>query len=70
MAESFKRPFEEKKVRFRTNLLGTKKNTSWWFIIIIFSTFIISAVLSLLSSSILEDSNYIISFIHNICSVT
>jgi hypothetical protein len=63
MQDNYKRPNDEKKVKFRINLLSTKKNASWWLFIIITATFIISVVLSLLSSSILEKANYIVSCI-------
>jgi CBS domain containing-hemolysin-like protein len=63
MEDNNKRNNDGKKVKFRTNILGSKKNASWWLFIIIIATFIISAVFSLLSSSILEKSNYIISSI-------
>ncbi|HHW48582.1 MAG TPA: Mg2+ and Co2+ transporter CorB [Clostridiaceae bacterium] len=55
MDESYKHPTEEKKVRFRTNLTGSKKENIKWIITITLASFITSALLSFISSAILED---------------
>ena len=61
MDEDSKRPSNEKKIKFRTNILGTTKESRQWIIIITIISFLISASLSLLSSSILQHANYLIS---------
>lgn len=63
MGDNNKRSPTEKKINFRINLLDSKKGTIRWIILITIISFFISATLSLLSSSILEKSNYLISCI-------
>jgi hypothetical protein len=59
--DNYKRQNDEKKVKFRINLLSSKKGNKSWIFIITISSFIISAVLSYFSSSILDKSSYWIS---------
>lgn len=60
MDDNYKHPVDEKKVKFRPNTVGTKKENIRWIILITIISFISSASLLVISSRILEDVNYII----------
>lgn len=62
MGDHFKHPRDEKKIKFRINLLGSKRENLIWIILITFISFFISAFMSFVSSKILEDVNNIIAF--------
>jgi len=55
--DGYKHPAADKKVRFRTNITGTKKENIKWIITITIVSFFTSALLSFISSTILEDLN-------------
>jgi len=55
--DSYKHPADEKKIKFRTNITGSKKENIKWIITITAVSFITSALLSFISSAILEDVN-------------
>lgn len=57
MDESFKHPPDEKKVRFKLNLLSTKKENKIWVLIITIFSFMLSVFLSFFSSEILSRAN-------------
>jgi len=58
--DGYKHPTDEKKVRFKSNILGSKKENTRWIIIITFVSFFLSASLQFVSTSILEDVRNII----------
>lgn len=60
MDDSYKHPVDEKKVRFRPNIVGTKKENLKWIISITIISFITSALLSFISSAVLEEVSNII----------
>lgn len=62
MDNHYKRPVDEKKVKFRLNLLGGKKEKKGWSLFITALSFILSASLSLVSSKVLEDVHIVIAF--------
>jgi len=61
--DNYKHPANEKKVKFRTNTVGTKKENIKWVVFVTLFTFVISSSLSIISSTLLEDKNIYISFI-------
>lgn len=60
MDDSYKHPADEKKVRFRPNIIGSKKENLKWIVTITIVSFITSALLSFLSSVVLEEVSNII----------
>ena len=60
MDDNFKHPFDEQKVRFRKNLIGSKSENTRWIIIITLLSFFFSASLLFVSSKLLENINNII----------
>jgi len=52
--DNFKHPIDERKVKFKPNAVGTKKDNARWILIITIVSFIISASLQFASSEILE----------------
>lgn len=54
MDDNYKHPVEERKVKFKQNATGTKKENIRWVIIITIVSFVASAVLSAASSEILK----------------
>ncbi len=60
--DHYKHPVNEKKVKFRVNLIGSKKENITWIITITIISFFLTAVISLISTKILEDVNNIIAF--------
>lgn len=62
MDDNYKHPADERKVKFRINLLGSNKDKKYWIILITFVSFILSASLNVISSSILEDANIYVAF--------
>lgn len=63
MDDNYKHPVDERKVRFRPNIVGSRKENTKWIIIITFSSFVVSAFLSFISSSVLENVNNIIALV-------
>ncbi len=63
MDDRYKHPVDEKKVHFKVNLLGSKKQKSKWVILIIVLSFILSISMSLVSSSILQNVNIFVAFL-------
>lgn len=57
MDENYKHPPDEKKVRFRLNILGSKRENKVWVLAITCISFFLSAFLSFFSSYILDDAN-------------
>lgn len=62
MDDNYKHPVDEKKVRFRPNILASKKDNTRWIVIITIVSFFLSASLQLVSSGILEGVNILIAF--------
>lgn len=54
MEDNYKRPADEKKVKFRVNILGSGKGEASWIIIITIVSFFLSATLSFASSNALK----------------
>lgn len=54
MDDNYKHPVDERKVKFKKNMTGTKKENIRWVLIITFVSFVASAVLSAASSEILN----------------
>jgi hypothetical protein len=52
-----KHPYDEKKVKFRVNMLGSQKNNTKWIITITTVSFLLSASLSFASSNALKNVN-------------
>lgn len=63
MDDNYKRPVDEKKVKFRINFLNSKKEHNKWSLIITLISFFLSASMSFVSSKILEDVQIFIAFI-------
>lgn len=69
MEENYKHPVDEKKVKFRLNLLSTKKEHSRWSLIITVASFFLSVSISFISSQILESVNIFIAFLVVLCII-
>lgn len=63
MDDHYKHPVSEKKVKFRANIIGSKKENVKWVILITVLAFIMSSSLSLVSSSLLEDVHIYLAFL-------
>ena len=63
MDDHYKHPVNERKVKFKTNSVGSKKGNGKWVIIITLVSFLLSSVLSLGSSSLLRDVNIFLAFL-------
>lgn len=60
MDDSYKHPADEKKVRFKLNLVGSKNYK--WVVSITLISFFLSATLSFLSSNLLQGINTVLAF--------
>lgn len=63
MDDHYKHPVDEKKVRFRPNIVGSKKDNIIWIAIITVLSFLLSASISIVSSNILKDVHIFIAFL-------
>jgi CBS domain containing-hemolysin-like protein len=61
--EHSKSPNNGKKVKFKTNSIRSKKENTQWVIFIVLVTFFLSATLSIISSTVLENVGLLISFL-------
>ncbi len=57
MDDNYRHPLNEKKMKFRSNVLGTKNGNTRWVVLITICAFLLSSSLSFVSSSLLEDVN-------------
>lgn len=55
MDDNYKQPVNGKKLKFRTNVVGSKKENNRWVLFITTLTFFLSSSLSIVSSVLLED---------------
>ncbi|MCX7923255.1 MAG: Mg2+ and Co2+ transporter CorB [Clostridia bacterium] len=62
MDDHYKHPADEKKVKFRLNILGSKKENTSWSLIITILSFILSVSFTFISYKALEDTHIIIAF--------
>lgn len=62
MEDHYKRPVDEKKVKFKLNLLSSRKESRNWSFIITIVSFFLSASMSVISSEILDDARIFVSF--------
>ena len=60
MDDSYKRLSDDKKAKFKKNLLGTKKNDTRWIFFIIILSFVLSVFFLFISNLILEDVSSIV----------
>jgi len=61
---NYKHPVDEKKVRFkRSTVAGSKRNNVIWILTVTAVSFIISAILTIVSSNVLEDAAIFVSFL-------
>ncbi|MFZ5985794.1 MAG: Mg2+ and Co2+ transporter CorB [Bacillota bacterium] len=63
MDDHYKHPVNERKVKFRANLVGTRKENTRWVILITVLTFMLSSSLSIASTSLLEGVDIFLSFV-------
>ena len=63
MDDNYKHPANERKVKFRANVVGSKKENSKWVIFVTLLAFVLSSSLSIISSTLLEDTHIYISFL-------
>jgi hypothetical protein len=61
--DNYKQPANGKKVKFRTNNIGSKKENKRWVLFIITLTFFLSSSLSVVSSVLLEDVSLLFSLL-------
>ncbi len=63
MDDNYKHPANERKVKFRANTVGSKRENWKWVIFVTLLTFLLSSSLSVISSILLEDAHIYISFL-------
>ncbi|HHV28612.1 Mg2+ and Co2+ transporter CorB [Acetivibrio mesophilus] len=63
MDDNYRHPLNEKKMKFRSNVLGTKNGNTRWVVLITICAFLLSSSLSFVSSSLLEDVNIFFSIL-------
>ncbi len=63
MDGNYKHPEYRRKVKFKTNSVGSRKENLKWVIFVTLFTFVVSSSLSIMSSTLLEDKNIFISFL-------
>ena len=63
MEDNFKQSINGRKIKFRRNIMGNKKENPRWIVIIILLTFFLSSSLSVASSILLKDINLFISIL-------
>lgn len=63
MEESYKYPADEKKVKFKTNAVSSKKETRVWTLLITVITFFISMFMSFFSNETLKTASTVVSFL-------
>ncbi|TYQ13377.1 UNVERIFIED_CONTAM: hypothetical protein Cloal_4446 [Acetivibrio alkalicellulosi] len=63
MDESKRHPMHDRKVKFKTNSIGSKKSNRQWVVIITIMAFFLSSGLSIVSSNVLENVGWITSFL-------
>ncbi|OPZ90233.1 MAG: hypothetical protein BWY74_02402 [Firmicutes bacterium ADurb.Bin419] len=63
MDDNYKHPANERKVKFRANTVGSKRENWKWVIFVTLLTFLLSSSLSVISSILLEDAQIYISFL-------
>jgi len=61
--DGYKHPNDRRKVKFRSNTIGSKKDNARWTVIITIVSFFLSASLQFASSEILKDANNIIALV-------
>jgi hypothetical protein len=61
--DNYKHPANDRKIKFRTNVVGSKKENFKWVVFVTILTFILSSSLSIISSTLLEDAYIYISFL-------
>ena len=62
MDDNYKRPADEKKVKFKLNLLGSQKENKVWTLIVTILSFIFSVSITFISYKILENSHVVTAF--------
>jgi len=60
--DHYKHPRDDKKIKFRINLLGSNRENVIWIILITVISFFISAFMAFTSTKILEDVNNVVAF--------
>lgn len=63
MDDNYKHPANDRKVKFRANIVGSKKENLRWVIFVTLLTFVLSSSLSVISSTLLEDTHIYISLL-------
>lgn len=63
MDDNYKHPANDRKVKFRANVVGSKKENFKWVVFVTILTFVLSSSLSIISSTLLEDTYIYISFL-------
>lgn len=63
MDDNYKHPANDRKVKFRANVVGSKKENFKWVVFVTILTFVLSSSLSIISSTLLEDAYIYISFL-------
>ena len=63
MEDNYKHPADEKKVKFKANLVSSNKESRIWTLLIIIGTFFISIFMSFSSNEIISNASTVISFL-------
>jgi hypothetical protein len=60
LEDNYRHPVDEKKVKFKPNILGSRRDNSVWILFISFLSFFVSATLLFSSTKILEQVSFVI----------
>ena len=63
MEDNYKHPADEKKVKFKANLVSSNKESRIWTLLIIIGTFFISIFMSFSSNKIIGNASTVVSFL-------
>ena len=63
LEDNYKHPADEKKVKFKSNIISSKKETKVWTLMITVSTFFISAFMSFFSNKTIGGASTVVSFL-------
>lgn len=61
--DNYKHPVDEKKIKFKTNTISSKKETRVWTLLITVATFIISICMSFFSNQTIGNASTVVSFL-------
>ncbi|MHB8063066.1 MAG: Mg2+ and Co2+ transporter CorB [Ruminiclostridium sp.] len=69
MEDNYKHPADEKKVKFKANIISSKKETRVWTLLITVVTFFISVFMSFFSNETIGNASTLVSFLIVFCII-